>query len=180
MLCFAAGCSVGTGDGHASGVINVPQCDLINHAYSLDPTFWAGEFVVDDQLELRMQRSGAIESASDGIRLLVQDPSLIKQELLGVPIDISGLAPMVSMSLYLNDTCPVEFTRIPVNYESVSGSVTFQAIYAPDVDENDLRITASWTGVRFEADARSGEHNADLDGALDFVFNRGRPAQRYP
>jgi len=184
MLCLvlfpAAGCSVGTGDGHATGVINVPQCDITNQAYDLAPTFWAGEFVVDDQLELRMQRSGAIESASDGIRLLVQEPTRIKQELLGVPIDLSEVTPMVSMSLYLNDTCPVEFTRIPVNYESVSGTVTFQAMYAPELDDNDLRITASWTGVRFEADARSGVHNADIDGALDFVFNRGRPAQRYP
>lgn len=180
VLCLAAGCSVGTGAGSATGVINVPQCELENSSYSLDPTFWAGEFVVDDQLELRMQRSGAIESASDGVRLLVQDPTRIKQELLGVPLDLSELTPMVSMSLYLNDTCPVEFDRIPVNYESVSGTVTFQAMYAPELDDDDLRITASWTGVRLEADARSGDHYAEIDGALNFVFNRGRPAQRYP
>jgi hypothetical protein len=164
-------------------VINVPQCELLDEPYSLQPSFWGGELVVDDQLEIRMQRSGALESASDGIRILVRDPTRVKRELIGTPIDLATLDPFqpaVRMSLYLNETCPVEFTRIPVNYESISGSVTFAAIYAPEVDDQDFRITMTFENVRFEADMRSEDHFAVMDGDMDFLFNRGRPAQRYP
>ena len=184
-MLLASGCSVGTGEGRAEGVINVPQCDLVDQAYSLSPSFWGGELVVDDQLELRMQRSGALESASDGLRFLILDPTTIKSELLGAPIDLAALdpfQPQVRLSLYLNETCPTAFdrVRIPVNYESVSGSLTFDAIYAPEIDDQDFRISLHFEGVRLEADMRSDEHYAVIDGTMDFLLNRGRPAQRYP
>jgi hypothetical protein len=184
-LCLAvlSACSVGTGEGRAEGVINVPECDLVDEPYSLQPSFWGGELVVDDQLEIRMQRSGALESASDGIRFLVRDPARVKRELLGAPIDLATLdpyQPAVRVSLYLNATCPVELDGIPVNYESVSGTVIFDAIYAPEVDDKDFRISMTFENVRLEADMRSEDHYAVMDGDIDFLYNRGRPAQRYP
>jgi hypothetical protein len=165
-------------------VINVPQCEINDADYSLAPTFWGGERVVDGQLEIRMQRSGALESASDGLRFLVRDPTMVKQGLIGTPIDIESLdplQPLIRVSLYLNETCPVEILeRIPVNYESVAGTITFDSIYAPEVDDQDFRIALRFEGIRFEADTRSGAHYAVMDGEMDFLFNRGRPAQRYP
>jgi len=161
----------------------VPQCELADSPYSLGPTFWGGENVVDEQLEVRMQRSGALESASDGLRFLILDPEMIKRGLLGSPIrleELDPLQPLVRMSLYLNETCPVVFDRIPVNYESVSGTITFDSIYAPEVDDQDSRISLHFEGVRLEADMRSEDHYAIIDGEMDFLFNRGRPAQRYP
>ncbi len=184
LLCaLLAACSVGTGEGRAEGVINIPQCELLDTPYSMQPSFWGGELVVDDQLEIRMQRSGALESASDGLRVLVRDPAMVKQDLLGSPITLESLdpeTPLIRMSLYLNKTCPVELDRIPVNYESIAGTVTFDAIYAPSVDDKDFRISMRFDNVRFEASTRSEARYAILEGDMDFLFNRGRPAQRYP
>jgi hypothetical protein len=176
MLGLGMACSVGVGEGSVEGMVTAPGCDLENEPYSLLPTFFGGEVLdVDDQLEIRIQRGGNLEGFSDGVRILVKDPTTLRESMLGAAIPLSAEGP-VDVNLYLNETCPVEFDRVPINLEAVSGSITFTSLYAPEVSTDDVVIEATFDGTFAGAEGWS----ATLAGQFRFLFNRGRPAQRYP
>lgn len=171
-------CSVGVGEGEAVGLVTAPECGLLGEEIDLRPDFFvADEF--EGHLEIRMQHGGNYEYLSDGISIFVADVAR-EHGRLGTPVPLSAEAGApVRMNLYLNDRCPPDRHRPPVNYIAVSGDIVFTAIYAPEIDDN-LLISASFTNVRFADPSRPEERFAVFSGSLSFLYNRGRPAQRYP
>ena len=180
MVLLAAGCSVSTGEGEASGTVSAPGCDLVNATYTLDPTFFAAS-VVEGQLEIRVQRGSDFEDKSDGFVALVRNASLVRREHIGLPIDLADLDDgLATMTLYLNETCPPSRRTPPVAYQARSGTLVFQNIYAPAVDADDVEIAGHFQDVRFVDPSAPNTRFAVLSGRFRFLYNRGRPAQRFP
>ncbi len=171
-------CSVGVGEGEATGLVTAPECDLLGQEIDLRPDFFvADEF--EGHLEVRMQHGGNYEYLSDGISIFVEDVARERGRLgTPLPLSVEAEAP-VRMNLYLNERCPADRRRPPLNYVAVSGNLVFTAIYAPELDDN-LQISASFDNVRFVDPSRSEARFAIFSGTLSFLYNRGRPAQRYP
>lgn len=177
-----AGCTAGNGEGEASGIVNAPRCGLEGEPFDLSPSFFVADPTDDERvLEIRIQRDSNFEDKADGLAVLVLDANRVKEELLGLPIDFAdGDDALVRMSLYLNERCPVLRDEVPVSYTAVEGTITFVQIYAPDIDDGDKTIAATFDDVLF-TDLRDPEtRNATMSGAFRFIFNRGRPAQRFP
>lgn len=175
---IATGCSVGSGDGDVFGTVSAPDCDLEADSYDLNPNFFAASLIDDEQLEIRIQRGGDLERFSDGIVIVVFDTTMVREELLGMPIELGESAP-VRMTLYMNDTCPLDRDDVPVTYDARKGAIVFRRIYAPDVSD-DADIVGDFTGVVLEDLAEPMIRNAVLDGEFRFFYDRGRPAQRFP
>jgi hypothetical protein len=173
----SAACSVGHGSGELKGEVSVPDCKA-GPAYDLRPSAFFAQ-AVEQLLRIRVQRGGDLEIRSDGIAVLVNDASDLKRHHLGQTIDVAGEAPRVELSIYLNETCPPGRDKTPVVLGAVSGSIRFDDIYAPRVDDDDVQIRAELTDVRFE-DPRNPERWAQLSGFFDFLYVRGSPAQRFP
>ncbi len=103
----------------------------------------------------------------------------MEAERLGTPIAVSKEPESpVTMSFYLNDECPPDRSELPVYLQAIEGTITFEQIYAPEVDESQRQTSGSFTGVVF-TDER-GERMATLDGEFRFLFERGRPGQPFP
>jgi len=164
------------GTGEVTGTVIAPQCDL-DGDYSLNPDFFSAT-AFEEQLTIRIQHGGDFAIDSDGISIVVLDASM-ETERLGTPIAITEdpEAP-VAMSLYLNDSCPVDEDTLPVFLQATEGTITFDEIYAPEVDEGQRQSAGTFTGVVF-TDGR-GERMATLDGEFRFLFERGRPGQPFP
>ncbi|UJR80468.1 hypothetical protein [Sandaracinus amylolyticus] len=189
-----ASCSVGQGTGELVGSVLDPLCELDEPAYSLNPTFFSADVIEDrgdpdddiaNRLSMRIQRGSFREGESDGLVVLVQDANELQRSFLGVPIPLSALAEApVKMTLYLNETCdsgfPREFWRIPLILQAYSGTITFDAIYAPDIDSTETEISATFTDVVFDDPERPGERTARVSGSFTFFYQRGRPAQTFP
>lgn len=178
VFALLAGCSVGVGDGEASGVVSAPGCGLDDTAFDLQPNF----FIADDfegRLELRIQSGGDFEYLSDGITLMVADTSA-EIARLGEPVTLSAAetAP-VRMNIYLNHTCTFDRGVQPVNYIADSGTITFFSLYSPD--ESSQRLNeAEFQDVHFVDPSSPDDRHATLSGRFSFLYNRGRPAQRFP
>jgi hypothetical protein len=172
-------CSVGHGEGHLSGTLSIPGCRR-NGVFALAPdTFFAQ--TAEQLLSIRVQRGGSIEVYSDGIAVLVKNASLLKNELLGQDIDLAGrVEPLVSATAYFNETCPSDRDKIPAVFEAVSGTIRFDAIYAPRVASKEVRITAELTDVVFRDLEQPDKRWAELSGTFDFLYVRGSPAQHFP
>ncbi|MEM9070946.1 MAG: hypothetical protein AAGE52_20720 [Myxococcota bacterium] len=171
-------CSVGVGEGEASGLVTAPDCGLEGREFNLRPDFFvADEF--EDQLEIRMQNGGDYEFLSNGIAIYVDDVE-IEEARLGTPIPLSAEAGApIRMTLYLHKRCIFDRDVPPVHYVAAEGTITFEDIFAPDFDD-DRRIAGRFDDVRFVDTSRPEERFALFSGNFDFLFNRGRPAQRFP
>lgn len=170
-------CSVGHGDGDVAGQLFVAHCRA--GAYSLNPTAFFAQ-AVEEVLRISVQRGSDTEMHSDGLAVLVEDAARVKRELLDRDLPIGPDAdPAIDLTLYLNESCPAERDKTPVVLSGVRGTIRFSALYAPRVNKDQVRISAEFTGVRFE-DPRTPERWAELDGNFDFLYVRGRPAQRFP
>jgi hypothetical protein len=168
---------VGHGVGEVSGTITIAKCR--EGSYELHPTVFFAESA-EELLKIRIQRGSDVEVRSDGMSLLVEDAALVKRMYIGQSIEVAlEDEPRIDVSLYLNETCPAERDRTPVALAAVSGSVRFTAIYAPEVNKDQVRIAAELTNVRFE-DPRVDDRFAVLSGRFDFLYVRGSPAQRFP
>lgn len=180
LLCaLAPACSVGHGDGQLAGTVRIDGCRR-SGAYTLAPNSFFAQ-TAEKLLSLRIQRGGDIEVYSDGISVLVKDAELVKREYLGVDIDLADSgAPGIESTAYFNDTCPSERDKVPVVLKAVSGTIRFDAIYAPRVDEDDVRIAAHLEGVRYEDSEDPSARWAELSGDFDFLYVRGSPAQHFP
>jgi hypothetical protein len=91
----------------------------------------------------------------------------------------AGDAPIVDVTAYFNETCPPGRTKSPMVLQAVSGTIRFDAIYAPEKSREKVRILGTITGARFARNADDSSY-AELDGTFDFLYVRGRPAQRFP
>ncbi len=184
-LALLAGCSVGEGQGEIGGeVVAAGYCNLDRPDYELRPTFFGGE-VTENQLNIRIQRGSRVESFADGLMLQVLDLNEVKSQRIGLPIPLTGEdTALVQIIFYLNASCdsgfPNELRRRPVAMEAVAGSITFDAIYAPDIDAGATQTAAVLTDVRFVDAGAPDQQNATLNGSFSFFYQRGSPAQRFP
>lgn len=181
-----AGCSVGVGEGSATGRVWAPSCGLEGADYALDPSFFAADPRVDgaDLLQIRVQRGSDHADVSDGLIVDVTGASAV-HDMLGTPIGLGeGPDGLVSMTLYLNATCPFRVgdpDEIPVAYVSTEGTITFESIYAPDAEESTGKeIAATFADVLLVDPSAPEERRATLEGDFRFIFSRGRPAQPFP
>lgn len=184
-------CSVGQGSGAMTGSVADPYCEVDVPSYSLNPTFFSADVVEEHdtpeprhRLTLRIQRGSYREGDSDGFVVFIRDANEIARSALGVPLplDTSDDAPL-RMTLYMNETCdsgfPREYWRVPLVLPAVQGSITFDAIYAPDLAPDATEITGHFAGVLFQSEERP-ERTAMMDGTFSFFYQRGRPAQPFP
>lgn len=177
LLCAA--CSVGHGTGELDGNLRIDGCRR-EGPYSLAPNAFFAQ-TAEQLLRIRVQRGGNLEVYSDGITVLVRDAAMLKRERLGTDIRLTlGPAPLVTATAYFNDTCPSERAKVPVLLKAQSGTIRFNAIYAPEVDADEVRIEAELMNVRFADPERPEERWAELSGAFDFLYVRGSPAQQFP
>lgn len=176
---IAMGCSVGAGDGAVMGTVTSEECGLDHEPFNLKPSFFAAQ-PIEEMLEIRIQRNSDFEDKSDGINLFVRDADLIQRERLEQPIDLAAVNAVVTMNLYLNHSCKVDRRSTPFNLNARAGTITFHQIYAPQVSRKQIETDAEFADVLFEDPYKPEERNAVLSGHFRFLFNRGRPAQRFP
>ena len=133
-MLLAAGCNKGSGEGSAIGQVWAPGCGLNGEPFSLDPNFFAmqpsGSVEIIDIL---VQRGSDLQSFTDGISVFIRDPRMVKESMLGTEIEFGGLGAAVEMTLFLNATCP-GLARLPVVYAAVSGTIRFDELYVPWMD----------------------------------------------
>lgn len=183
-MLLGSACSVGNGEGRVGGTVAVPGCDVSDEPYELEPSFFGGE-PVDGQYEIRIQHGSDFEDKSDGMLILVRDTERVRRELIGLRIPITGeFDSLVRVSLYLNESCPTGREEPPVHFEARSGTITFTGIYAPSIDEDEVETTAQFDVEMVDPLSdplgRDSERSAQLSGEFRFLYNRGRPAQRFP
>lgn len=167
--------------------------------YDLKPTFFAINPFQDRYL-LRLQRTNDLTENADGVMLLIDDASLVRESLgtplrVGLPPEVTPPGtpvvadpdpPVVHMALYLQETCH----RENVTLYATEGTITFDALFSGDLRENDAEEKRS--EGRFDViigdprDAPPGggpiptERSSRLTGSFRFYFQRGQPAQPFP
>jgi len=178
-LLVAAGCSVpGVGEGEVTGTLTAPGCGKDDAPFDLRPDFFVAD-PTEGKLEIRVQRGGDYEFMSNGISIFVADAEMEAMRT-GTPIEVTGEpASPVQITAYFHETCEFDRDLVPVVYTATSGTITFESIYAPDFDEDQLDTTASFD-LQFTDPSAPEERHAELSGRFSFLFNRGRPAQRFP
>lgn len=203
LLVVLGACSVGSGIGVVTGEVFDRRCELENTAFALEPSFFSADFIedIDDPdgsrrlVSMRIQRGSYRAGDSDGISLLISDVNAIERELvaqaeagvaepsLELPIGRGPDAP-VQMIFYLAETCvsgpPNGYRNVPFALEALSGRIIFRDVYAPDIESQDTRFAFSFSDVAFAADSDPEGRRARLEGDIDFLYQRGRPAQSFP
>lgn len=181
VLCMllAAGCNKGSGEGSVVGQVWAPGCGLNGEPFSLDPNFFAmqpsGSVEIIDIL---VQRGSDLQSFTDGISVFIRDPRMVKESMLGTEIEFGGLGSAVEMTLFLNATCP-GLARLPVVYGAVSGTIRFDELYVPWMDNATKETVAVFTNVELIDNKDRDERRAVLDGDFQFLFERGLPTQYF-
>jgi len=175
----AAGCAKGSGEGEASGLVWAPDCGLEATDYDLNPTFFAMQPSLSVEIiDILVQRGSDARSYSDYVSVFIRDPETVKEARLGEEIELGGLAPPVEMTLALNDTCP-GISRIPVVYAAVSGTIRFEELFVPWVDNDTQETRAIFTDVVFVDRQEPEERRAEMSGFFSFLFERGLPVQPF-
>lgn len=190
------GCTVGDGTGNVrTDRLYVQGC--WNGPFDLKPDFFAANPYRKEALLIRVQRGDNNQEASDGLTVIVNDLAAVRGRL-GQPIPV-GLppgvappgqpvkgepAPLVSLSLYLHQTCHEQNSAT----YSVSGDITFDSLFSGDLNEenSDARLTDATFAVSF-ADPRELVTATDttavtsdvVTGEFSFFFQRGQPAQPF-
>lgn len=199
LLCGALcslGCTVGEGHGNVTSErLYLQGC--WNGPFNLKPDFFAANPYRREALLIRVQRGDNNQEASDGLTVIVNDLNKVKEQLdtpipVGLPPGVvppgqpamGGETPLVSMSIYLHQTCHEQNSAT----YSVSGTITFRSIFNGDPNEEDsaLRFTDASFVAKF-ADPREllGTTNPaeltsdDVTGDFSFFFQRGQPAQPF-
>jgi hypothetical protein len=126
-LFVVVACSQGEGDGKISGTLNVPNC--WTGTYELNADFLAG-VPYRESFQIRIQNGSDFESFSDGMSILLSDITQIRPDpstgnagkygqplkvglppgvtTPGVPVKADPDPPLVSMTMYLQKTCPTQ------------------------------------------------------------------------
>lgn len=161
--------------------ISLPSCDLEDEVIDLEPTFFAAQ-AIEHSTIIRVQRGGEIERFSDGLVIRVADASDVVRNGLGTPLDV-GVAddPLVhrypvAAAVYLNATCSSEATA---SLPALGGTVTFQSLYAPKVDDDERLIEGELSLVLADPEAPERVRGT-AEGWFRFFYARGRPAQAFP
>ncbi len=120
LVVASIACSVGDGQGSATGTLNVQNC--WSGKFDLQPDFF-GATPFNDTLQFRIQRGSDLMNFSDGLSLLVTEATRVRTDLLGKPLGVA-LPPevtppgipiqptadpaLVQFSLYLQKSCRPE------------------------------------------------------------------------
>jgi hypothetical protein len=195
-LLGGAGCTVGEGSGSVKTErLYVNGC--WNGPFDLKPDFFAANPYREEQLLIRVQRGDNNQETSDGLSVIVNDLKAVQGQLgqpipVGLPPGVAppgqplsgGPVPLVSISLYLHQTCHEQNSAT----YSVSGDITFSSIFSgdPNEEDSDARLTDATFAVKF-ADPRellTAEDPAAVTsdvvtGNFRFFFQRGQPAQPF-
>lgn len=201
---LAASCSVGEGTGEVRGRLRVQACALDDARYSMQPTFFAGDWH-QGTFTVRVGQGGDTGDYSDELVVLVDDTAFVAQHLNErLPVGPPGVTP-VHVSLRLSKSCGHSelVQRSPVvALQATRGYVVFEAIYRgdPGSDAAARRTAVSSFSVYLEdprvvrdedrvvsepmvGEGREppvlGRSRAELEGRFEFYFARGRPAQRF-
>jgi len=193
-LVFGTGCTVGDGEGEVTSTrLYVKGC--WNGPFDLGPDFFAANPYREEALMIRVQRGDNNQEASDGLTVIVNDLNAVE---LGTPIPVglpNGVSPpgqpvtgranpLVSLSLYLHQTCHEQNSAT----YSVSGSITFKSIFSGNLNEenSEKRLTDAEFHVKFadprelvDADDPDKLTSDMVDGKFRFYFQRGQPAQPF-
>jgi hypothetical protein len=176
-MMLATSCAKGSGEGSAVGQVWAPDCGLVGQPFSLDPDFFAMQPSTSVEIiDIRVQRGSESPSFSDGISVFIRNPEMVKEDMLGVEIPFGGLAAPVEMTLYLNATCP-GLARIPVVYAAVSGTIRFDELFVPWLDNETQLTEAVFTNVELVDNKDPDERRALIDGEFSFLFEVGQPVQ---
>ena len=194
-LAGGLGCTVGDGKGNVQADrLYVQGC--WNGPFDLKPDFFAANPYRQESLLIRVQRGDNNQEASDGLTVIVNDLDKVKQSLdtdipVGLPPGVAppgqpltgAEAPLVSLSLYLHQTCHEQNSAI----YSVGGTINFKSIFSGDPNEKDSgeRLTQATFDVQL-ADPREligaedpAAVTSEITGNFDFFFQRGQPAQPF-
>lgn len=181
VLCalLAFGCAKASGEGNAIGQVWAPDCGLEGEDFELNPDFFAMQPSSSVEIiDIVVQRGSDLKSYTDGFSVFIRDPETVKESMLGSEIQFGGLEAPVEMTLYLNRTCP-GLARIPVVYAAVSGSIRFDELYVPWLN-NDTKITSAvFTDVELVDNKDPDTRRAVLSGDFTFLFQVGLPAQYF-
>lgn len=176
---LAMGCAKGSGEGNAVGQVWAPDCGLDGGPFELNPSFFAMQPSTSVEIiDIVVQRGSDAKSYSDGISVFIRDPELVKESMLGMDIELGGLEAPVEMTLYLNATCP-GVSRIPVVYGSASGTIRFDELFVPWLDNATEETSAVFTDVVLVDRQEPDERRAILSGEFRFLFERGMPTQLF-
>jgi hypothetical protein len=193
-LTVGTGCTVGDGEGEVtSNRLYVKGC--WNGPFDLDPDFFAANPYREEALMIRVQRGDNNQEASDGLTVIVNDLNAVELDTeipVGLPNGVSppgqpltGRAnPLVSLSLYLHQTCHEQNSAT----YSVSGSIIFRSIFSGNLNEenSEKRLTDAEFHVKFadprelvDAEDPAAVTSEMVDGRFRFYFQRGQPAQPF-
>ncbi len=199
---LSAACSQGEGEGYVRTVTgaNLFVRDCWNYPFDLQPTFFGANPFSSNQMAIRVQRGDDNEEVSDGLSVMIYDVEKARGQLNtpipvglpagvsppGIPLRANANPPLVSLSLYLHDSCHAQNGVI----YSIGGSITFKSLFSgnPNETTSDNRLTdASFDSIQF-ADPRdmSIEYTfpdgvtSNVTGWFKFYFQRGQPAQPFP
>jgi hypothetical protein len=193
------GCTVGEGEGSVrSDHLYVTGC--WNGAFDLRPDFFGANPDPGESLLIRVQRGDNVEDVSDGLIVAVNDLPEVRRHLneaipvgmprgvtpSGVPIVYNPNPPMVSLSLYLHNTCHQQNGTI----YSTEGTITFSSLFSGDLNEGssenrltDATFTALFADPRELADvtdqADKDALTSKVTGNFRFFFQRGQPSQPF-
>ena len=180
VCAFAAvGCAKASGEGQASGLVWAPECGLEARPYDLNPTFFAMQpsFSVEI-IDIVVQRGSDQRVYSDYLSVFIRDPEMLKESMLGTEIELGGLAAPVEMTLSLNATC-AGVSRIPVVYGAVSGTIRFDQLFVPWLDNETEETAAVFNDVVLVDPQEPDERRAEISGDFSFLFERGLPPQLF-
>ena len=145
-LVLASGCAKGSCDARASGQVWAPSCGLEGEPFDVRPDFCASQPSASVEIiDLVVQRGSDLKTFSDGISIFIREPEALKESLLGTEIELGGLEAPIEMTLYLNATCP-GVARV-ITYGAVSGTIQFDELFVPWVDNATQETRATFTNV---------------------------------
>jgi hypothetical protein len=163
-------------------------------------------------MAIRVQRGDDNEEVSDGLSVMVNDVQTIRSSYLGKPLDVGlppGVSPpgmplrlnpnppLISLALYLHDSCHLQNGAIYSIGGTITGdggaatgsAMTFTNLFSgnPNETTSDDRLTSAQFDAVF-ADPRdmasdytfSPDVTSHVTGWFKFYFQRGQPAQPFP
>ncbi len=198
LLCCSCAV-VGSGEGQVHSDQLIAQ-DCWHGAYDLNPDFFAA-VPYRNTLLIRVQRGSDLAEVSDGVEVLVNDVTGIRQTQLETPITIGlaprllnkiapgvaqGAPPLVNLALYLQYSCHNQNDAL----YAMSGTITFHSLFSGDPNEavGSEKLTDATFDVTV-ADPRDAipgkldippEKTSRVTGNFKFHFQRGQPGQPFP
>ncbi len=169
-------------------------------------------------MAIRVQRGDDNEEVSDGLSVMINDVQTIRSSYLGtplavglppgvtppgIPLKLNPNPPLISLALYLHDSCHIQNSAIYSIGGNVAGStatddagtatgnaIIFENLFSgnPNETNSDNRLTYAHFDHIIFADPRdmssdytfSPDVTSDVSGWFKFYFQRGQPAQPFP